>query len=322
MGTAYSALFSSFDATYGSGVEGGISSSSTVFDEALNGIDMSGKGNSSTAPRAFLNYLFFDQEMNYVRAGFLQITTAAQGIGVHQTISLNDIIADREGYLLGYLSNENKEVVNIHFDDFAVYHSKTNVVYSSDYYPFGYQYNEYQRTASTDVRYRFQEQEYDKRAGLNVFKYRDQDPLTGRFLQVDPISEEREWLSPYNFVQNNPINRVDPDGALDWVLNGDNEIYWDDNANSQATTQAGETYLGKELTFTFNSNIAGGLWDGPGGSAPVGDKLTSTVTLSASENSDGQLTGISATSNIQIGSTPIGTARDYFPGLLTVVIQD
>ena len=139
--------------------------------------------------------------------------------------------------------------------------------------------------------------------------------IAQRFLSVDPEADQRTWVSPYNFVQNNPINRIDPDGALDWVLNGENEIYWDDNANSQATTQAGETYLGKDLTFTFNSNIDGGLWDGPGGSAPVGDKLTSTITLSASENSSGQLTGISAAKDIQVGTTPIGTARDYFPGL-------
>jgi len=36
-----------------------------------------------------------------------------------------------------------------------------------------------------------------------------------RFLSVDPLAHLREWVSPYNFVQNNPINRVDPTGALD-----------------------------------------------------------------------------------------------------------
>ncbi|MEM6816868.1 MAG: hypothetical protein AAF600_21175 [Bacteroidota bacterium] len=58
LGTAYGALFNSFDAVFGSGVEGGVSSSSTVFDEALNGIDMlgNGKGNSSTDIISFFKY--------------------------------------------------------------------------------------------------------------------------------------------------------------------------------------------------------------------------------------------------------------------------
>ncbi|MEM7109911.1 MAG: hypothetical protein AAF519_16920 [Bacteroidota bacterium] len=91
-----------------------------MFDEALSGIDMSGKGNSSTAPRAFLNYIFFDQEMNYVRAGFLQVSTAALQTAPHhyEEITINDIIADQEGYILAYLSNENAAPVNMHFDDF------------------------------------------------------------------------------------------------------------------------------------------------------------------------------------------------------------
>jgi len=41
------------------------------------------------------------------------------------------------------------------------------------------------------------------------------DPRVGRWLSVDPMAHERSWLSPYNFVQNNPINRIDPNGALD-----------------------------------------------------------------------------------------------------------
>lgn len=41
------------------------------------------------------------------------------------------------------------------------------------------------------------------------------DPQLGRFWQFDPLGDLREWLSPYNYVQNNPILRVDPTGALD-----------------------------------------------------------------------------------------------------------
>ena len=40
------------------------------------------------------------------------------------------------------------------------------------------------------------------------------DPRLIRRWRVDPLAHLRSWISPYNFVQNNPINRIDPDGAL------------------------------------------------------------------------------------------------------------
>jgi hypothetical protein len=127
---------------------------------------------------------------------------------------------------------------------------------------------------------------------------------------VDPMADKREWLSPYNYVQNNPILRVDPDGAFDFVQNANGNIYWDKDANSQATTKQGETYLVTSLTFIFNSYI-NNTFDGPGGNAPVGDKLTSTLALSGSENASGELTGLTAT----VEEIPLGTANDYFTGL-------
>ncbi|MEM6737352.1 MAG: hypothetical protein AAF620_14915 [Bacteroidota bacterium] len=214
LGTAYDALFSSFDAAYGSGIENGVSSSSNVFDEALSGIDMSGKGNSSTAPRAFLNYIFFNQEMNYVRAGFLQITTAAQGVGVHQTISLNDIIADRKGYLLAYLSNENAEEVAIHWDDFMVYHGKTNVVFASSYYPGGLTFNEHQRTASVENKWKFQSKEWLPELRVYDFGPRGWDPLIWRTNAQDILANNFPDQSSYSLFRNNPILFIDPNGAF------------------------------------------------------------------------------------------------------------
>jgi hypothetical protein len=112
---------------------------------------------------------------------------------------------------------------------------------------------------------------------------------------------------------------VDPDGngANDFVKKADGTIYWDKNANSQATTKKGETYLGKTLTFRFNSYIDKKLWDGPtlfGLVDPSGDKLTSTVTLTASENEKGELAGLTAYKSVAVGHTPFGLARNYYPG--------
>ena len=34
-------------------------------------------------------------------------------------------------------------------------------------------------------------------------------------MQIDPMASERVWINPYNYVQNNPLLRVDPMGTID-----------------------------------------------------------------------------------------------------------
>jgi RHS repeat-associated protein len=56
--------------------------------------------------------------------------------------------------------------------------------------------------------------EFDNDLDLNLYEafYRDLDPETGRFLQIDPKTEGQETESPYTSMANNPILKSDPLG--------------------------------------------------------------------------------------------------------------
>jgi RHS repeat-associated protein len=62
----------------------------------------------------------------------------------------------------------------------------------------------------------------DQNLGLYDYGARYYDPVIGRWTSPDPLASEREWVSPYNFVQNNPMSRIDPDGMFDIRIHGEN----------------------------------------------------------------------------------------------------
>jgi len=129
-----------------------------------------------------------------------------------------------------------------------------------DYYPFGLTFNSY--TSGTENLYKYAGNEEQKEWSVYDFNARIYDPALGRFNSLDPLSDERDWLTPYNYVQNNPLMRIDPSGMLDdWVEREDGTVEWDDNVTSadDADLQEGETYLGKNvIVATHNRDEDGG----------------------------------------------------------------
>ncbi|MEM0941675.1 MAG: RHS repeat-associated core domain-containing protein [Bacteroidota bacterium] len=172
--------------------------------------------------------------MNYVRAGFEQISTAAEGIGIHETILLPEIIADQEGYILAYLSNENAEAATVFFDDFKVYHGKTNVVSADSYFSGGLTFNSYTRTASTAQNYLYQGKELEPETQLYDFHARMYDPVIWRTPTIDPLASEFYDQSPYSFQGNNPILNVDPTGmSFSPIYDTDGEFLGTDDQGLQ-----------------------------------------------------------------------------------------
>ena len=56
---------------------------------------------------------------------------------------------------------------------------------------------------------------FDPATGLTKFGARDYDPVTGRWLERDPILFNGKQTNLYTYVGNDPVNRIDPSGLLE-----------------------------------------------------------------------------------------------------------
>lgn len=81
---------------------------------------------------------------------------------------------------------------------------------TNHYYPFGDVFS-----TSTNVQpYKYNGKELDSKAGLNWYDYsaRHYDTALGRWLNIDPLSNNHYGVSPYSYCLNNPMKYIDPDG--------------------------------------------------------------------------------------------------------------
>jgi len=104
-----------------------------------------------------------------------------------------------------------------HLGNTRVIFSDTNndgvpeVMQEADYYPFGMQHAS--STTATN-HYLYNGKELNKDLGLDWYDYgaRWLDVETGRWSTIDPLAENYQSWSGYNYVLANPIRLIDPDG--------------------------------------------------------------------------------------------------------------
>tara|TARA_R110000868_G_scaffold300224_1_gene560655 strand:- start:3155 stop:3487 length:333 start_codon:yes stop_codon:yes gene_type:complete len=62
---------------------------------------------------------------------------------------------------------------------------------------------------------------YDIDTNLVHFGARDYDSQTGRWTSKDPIKFDGDGLNIYRYVNNDPVNRIDPNGkSPEWLDDG------------------------------------------------------------------------------------------------------
>ena len=110
---------------------------------------------------------------------------------------------------------------------------------------------------------RFPGQYYQPETGLNQNLNRDYDPLTGRYIESDPIGL-RGGLNTYAYVGGQPVGRIDPFGLADvyiWNYQG-SEAAW-----GHASVDAGSTHIswwpGPPETRDYTGPSSASIYDAP-----------------------------------------------------------
>jgi RHS repeat-associated protein len=198
------------------GIDGNLSTAASRIsgkEQGLAGL-LIGKEKQNGAPPAYLNYLFFDKEMNYKYGGFTQMTAAAYEDGsnrAHERL-YQEVVAEEPGYFYIYLSNDGTEGGEAYFDDFSILTLESYIVQQTDYYPYGLVARNFVRTGEKETLELFQGKTYDELTGWYDFHARQYDAALGRWFGVDAYTHSMPGVSPFTAMANNPVMFIDPDG--------------------------------------------------------------------------------------------------------------
>ncbi|MEM7110358.1 MAG: putative toxin, partial [Bacteroidota bacterium] len=214
--TSLTSLIASVASAFG-GLNGGTPEQQVTFDAFDNAygiLGMNGSGDSNV-PAAYLNYIFFDQDMVYKQSGFKQISGAAD-FSKEYVVFPTDIIIPESGFIYCFVSMESA-VGRVFWDDFKVTVSEHSVTQTDNFYPFGMVHSGgFKRSTSKKNNYLFHNKTElidDLNLGWYDFKYRLHNPKVGRFFTIDPLAEDYYYNSTYAFAENKLGRGIELEGA-------------------------------------------------------------------------------------------------------------
>ncbi|PRY09797.1 RHS repeat-associated protein, partial [Pontibacter ummariensis] len=168
------------------------------------------------APVAYLRYIVYDSDSNYVDSGYRALSSEANGGWEELELAY---AAEEDGFAEVYVANESEE--EAYFDDMSVSVTSPMLVQENHYDPWGLNLVGLEKQGTPDHKFQYNGKEKQTELGLNWMDYgaRMYDAQIGRWHVVDPLADIAPDRTPYHFVSNNPINRIDPTGLTDFTLN-------------------------------------------------------------------------------------------------------
>ena len=183
----------------------------------------------SSKPRAYLNYMFLDNQYQYDVARSGAMAVGNYTAGTLGPMAQSNIVAGKNGYLYVWVSNESQGWP-VFFDNLSVQVRSGPILEETHYYPYGLTMaaisDKALKGGYVENKYRYngkelQSREFSDGTGLDEYDYgaRFYDHQIGRFHSIDPHLDKYPVISPYSYVQNNPILGTDPTG-MDTYLSG------------------------------------------------------------------------------------------------------
>ncbi len=209
--------------------------------------------------------MFFDERFNYIEegSGTLRVTQAGSS---NASLTLANNKAPKNGYVYVYVSNESDEMV--YFDNLQVAHNRGRIIEENHYYSFGLKIAGISSKKLGDVLYEgslenkhlYNDKELIDEADLDLydFGFRIYDPQIGRFTQIDPLTDEMPFFSPYLFAGNEPIGNIDFEGlnpipglSGTWANLGEVVVKAAPKAATTTITKAGQKIGGEIIKQAF-----------------------------------------------------------------------